>query len=210
VSYADLGKLTKKIGTDHALARGLWASGVHDARVLATMIGDPGELTAKDCNAWIGEVDNDILSGALAGFVGNSPHARARAKQWTRSKHEFVASTGWTVLIHLTRSEAGQEERMQQAELESYLERIETGIDKAPNRARYSMKNALISIGSLGGALQRQAVAAAKRIGKVEIDHGDTACKTLDALSTIAKTVAHRKDMAARRAKKKVARRGRG
>lgn len=154
-------------------------------------------------------MDNDILAGTLAGLVGNSPHARARAKQWTRSKSESVASTGWTVLIHPTRLGPDHKERMQQSELESYLERIETGLDKAPNRARYSMNNALISIGSLGGALQRQAVAAAKRIGKVEIDHGDTACKTLEAVSTIAKTVAHRKAMAARRAGKKVARKGR-
>lgn len=31
VSYAQLGKLQKKIKTDHELALSLWASGVHDA-----------------------------------------------------------------------------------------------------------------------------------------------------------------------------------
>ena len=39
VSYATLGKLTRAIQRDHALALGLWASGNHDARVLATMVG---------------------------------------------------------------------------------------------------------------------------------------------------------------------------
>ena len=40
VSYAELGRLHKTIGTDHGLARALWATGNHDARVLATMIAD--------------------------------------------------------------------------------------------------------------------------------------------------------------------------
>ena len=38
VSYADLGKTKKEIKTDHPLAESLWASGNHDARVLATMV----------------------------------------------------------------------------------------------------------------------------------------------------------------------------
>ncbi len=209
VSYANLGKLKKKIGIDHALARGLWESGVHDARVLATMVGDPAALSIQEANTWVKDLDNDILASALAGLVGGSPHARGRAKLWTRSKNESVSSTGWTILVHLTRPSAGREETLQESELASYLELIEAGIDSAPNQTRYSMNNALISIGCLGGVLQRKAVAAAKRIGKVEVDHGETSCKTPDAVSYIAKTVAHRKQMATRRAKKKVARKAR-
>ena len=41
--------------------------------------------------------------------------------------------------------------------------------------------------------LQKKAIAAAKRIGKVEVDHGETGCKTPDAASYIAKTVEYRK-----------------
>jgi hypothetical protein len=36
MSYADLGVLVKKIGVDHTLALGLWDTGLHDARVVAT------------------------------------------------------------------------------------------------------------------------------------------------------------------------------
>ena len=43
VSYANLKKLKKQIGTDHALAEKLWGSGNHDARVLATMVADPAQ-----------------------------------------------------------------------------------------------------------------------------------------------------------------------
>ena len=44
VSYAELGRIAKRIKTDHALARQLWDSGNHDARVLALRVADPAAL----------------------------------------------------------------------------------------------------------------------------------------------------------------------
>ena len=58
------------------------------------------------------------------------------------------------------------------------------------------MNNALINIGVRNSALEKKAVAAAKRIGKVVVDHGETGCKTPDAASYIAKTLAHRRKKA--------------
>ena len=52
------------------------------------------------------------------------------------------------------------------------------------------MNSALISIGVRNSKLERKALAAAKRIGKVEVDHGETSCKTPDATAYIKKTVA--------------------
>jgi len=37
VSHVDLGKLKKRIKTDHSFALALWKSRKHDARILATM-----------------------------------------------------------------------------------------------------------------------------------------------------------------------------
>ena len=50
---------------------------------------------------------------------------------------------------------------------------------------------ALITIGGRNAALRKVATAAAKRIGKVDVDYGDTACKTPDAGPYIAKMWAH-------------------
>ena len=80
---------------------------------------------------------------------------------------------------------------------------IEREIGGAQNRVRHNMNGALIALGVRSAALRKQALAAAKRIGKVEVDHGETSCKTPDAIGYIEKTVAHRKAMAERRAKKK-------
>ena len=53
------------------------------------------------------------------------------------------------------------------------------------------MNQAVIAIGCRSAALRKSATAAAKRIGKVEIDHGNTACKTPDAAEYIDKAWSH-------------------
>jgi hypothetical protein len=55
------------------------------------------------------------------------------------------------------------------------------------------MNNAVIAIGIRSPTLRKLALTVAKRIGKVEVDHGETNCKTPDAAAYILKTVAHRK-----------------
>ena len=61
-------------------------------------------------------------------------------------------------------------------------------IHAAPNDQRLAMLNALIAIGSRSATLRKSATAVAKRIGKVEIDHGDTSCKTPEAVPTLEKS----------------------
>ena len=46
---------------------------------------------------------------------------------------------------------------------------------------------ALIAVGVFTPALRKKAIEAAKRIGKVEVDHGETNCRTPDAISNIEK-----------------------
>jgi hypothetical protein len=68
---------------------------------------------------------------------------------------------------------------------------IEKVIHTAPNALREPLNMALIQIGCRNAALRKLATTAAKRIGKVDVDHGATACKTPDAATTIDKTWAH-------------------
>jgi hypothetical protein len=68
---------------------------------------------------------------------------------------------------------------------------IEKSIHASPNTQRLAMLSALIAIGCRSAALRKAVTASAKRIGKVEIDHGDTACKTPEPAPTLEKTWAH-------------------
>ncbi len=41
ISIPSLRKIAKEIGRDHYLAQQLWDSGIHEARILASMIDEP-------------------------------------------------------------------------------------------------------------------------------------------------------------------------
>lgn len=192
VSYANLGKLVKEIKVDHALALDLWKSGNHDARVLATMIADPEAIDAKTLDAWAKDLDSYAIADAFGKLAGRSAAGRKRMDAWIRSSGEWTTAAGWIVV-------ASAADDLSEADCRALLETIEKTIHKAQNRTRYSMNNALITIGARGGALQMAAVAAAKRIGPIEVDHGETGCKTPDAASYIEKTVAYRRQKAAKK-----------
>jgi len=200
VSFANLGKLKKQIKTDHALAKELWATGNTDAMTLATMVGDAAQMSARDLEAWLKPLDYYLLVDVFVGnLASKSGHARAKADKWIKSKSEWIGRAGWLLVAKL----AMEEQELPDTYFELLIERIEGGIHTAKNRTRDAMNSALIAIGLRGPALEKLAKAAARRIGKVEVDHGETGCKTPDAIAYIDRSKKHR------RAKKAKSRAGR-
>jgi 3-methyladenine DNA glycosylase AlkD len=189
VSFANLGKLRKAIRTDHDLALRLWATGNHDARILATMVADPERLDGRALDAWAKDLDNYVVTDAFSNAAARSPEARRKMETWTGSRREWIGTAGWNVLSRLALDDGD----VPDAGFEPYVAAIESGLHGSPNRVRHAMNNALIAIGLRSGALEKKAVAAAKRIGKVEVDHGETGCKTPDAAAYIRKSKAHRR-----------------
>ena len=182
-SYAVLGKLAKTIKVDQTLAEALWATGNHDARILATMVADSETIGRKRLDAWAKVADNYVLSDAIGRLVSRTPDARATAEAWTKSDGEHVGQCGWSVLAIL----AGGGDTLSEADCLTLLARIEKAIKAAKNRVRHSMNSTLIAIGGRSAKLRTAALACHQRIGKVEVDHGDTACVTPNADSYIAK-----------------------
>jgi 3-methyladenine DNA glycosylase AlkD len=186
VSFAELKKLAKKLDGDQDLARQLWATGNGDACTLATMIADPEEITPRELDEWVKRVRFAALAQMLARYVADTDFAREKADEWVKSPDEFVAETGYHVLSLL----AVRDEELDDEYFEDHLRTIESSIHQAKNRVRYGMNQAVISIGVRNPKLTKLALSAAKRIGKVEVDHGNTACETPDAALYIQKTLA--------------------
>ncbi len=189
VSSANLGKLKRKIKTNHPMALKLWETGNHDARVLACMIADPEGMKGPLLNAWVKDLNNYVLTRVFSELASQSPRAIKYVEKWIKAKSEWIGSAGWNVLTHL----AMADETLSNESLENYLNKIETDIHTSKNRVKYSMNNTLIAIGIRNSKLEKKAVAAAKRIGKVEVDHGETNCITPDAAAYIKKTVERKK-----------------
>ena len=181
VSFANLKNLKKNIKVDHALAKKLWASGNMDAQTLATMIADPAKITKAEADKWIKDIRYYLLAGMLADVVAKSSFAFPKMNQWMKSPKEYIRQGGYSLLCSLLRDGV----KISDADCKKYLKTIEKEIHKSPNRARNVMNYAVMAIGIY--KLEKEALASAKKIGKVEVDHGETSCKTPDAATYIKK-----------------------
>lgn len=189
VSFTELNKLKKKIKVDHELAVQLWESGNVDARTLATMIADPNQLTPAVADRWVKDIDYYLLGDLFAGLVAKTKHAETRIAKWTKVKSEFVRQTGYAALASALKDNI----EISNDTCLKYLRTIEKEIHGSANRARHSMNGAVSAIGIFRPELANDAIAAAERIGKVEVDHGETSCKTPDAADYIKKALARKK-----------------
>jgi malonyl CoA-acyl carrier protein transacylase len=147
------------------------------------MVAAPEQTSAKLLDAWVRDVDNDPLAGALAGLAARTSQAAKTAAAWTKAKAELKGTAGWSVLAALAQDDADLDDDF----FRPYLKVIEVDIHERANRVRYAMNAALIAIGGRSAALKKEALRVAKAIGTVEVDHGDTACETPDAAGYIEK-----------------------
>jgi 3-methyladenine DNA glycosylase AlkD len=183
VSFATLRGMAKQIGVDQALAEELWASGNTDARLLAANVADAEALTREVADRWIAEARCPTLVDEVAKVVARSPLALPCMAEWVGADDEWIGRAGWSVMAVL----ANEHPEVPDASFTPYLAVIERKIEAAHNRTREAMNTALIAIGGRSDALASPATAAAKRIGAVDVDHGETSCETPDAISYIAK-----------------------
>jgi 3-methyladenine DNA glycosylase AlkD len=188
VKFADLNKLKKKIGVDHELAVGLWATGNSDAQTLALMVVDPDAMKSSEIDAWLRGVNYNLLLGMIAGLTAKTSFASTKWKKWSKSKSETSLVAAYNLISSWLKAAADE---VPDQTIEDALSRIETSIHDSPNLARQAMNNALMAVGVFREDYRRRAMEVANSIGLVEVDHGETNCKTPDAAAYIKKAVTH-------------------
>lgn len=184
VLTSEIAKLQKKIKVDHPLAMELWRTGNAEARILALQVADPQQLTRADADALLKGGPVRFVGSYLSGLLARSPIAEETMRAWMESPDESHREVGYGILSVRLKDDPGS---VGDADAEKVLATIEKEIHLSANWARYAMNGALISIGIFKPALREKAIEAAKRIGKVEVDHGETNCKTPDAVPYIEK-----------------------
>lgn len=199
VKFGDLRPLAKKIGTDHALAEALWASGNADARLLACMVADPAVVSEDELDAWLDDIDTYFLVDIfVAEIASKTPGRRERAERWIASDRDRTAQAGWD-LMNLV---AMGDDDVPDTFFESQLDLIAERIDGYGNWTRRSASNTITGIGLRNDALEASARATAARMGEVDFDPGQTSCVMPDPIAYLEKTKAYRAGQAARRAAK--------
>jgi 3-methyladenine DNA glycosylase AlkD len=186
VKIGDLKKIVKKIKGDQSLALELWDTGNSDAMYLAALVADGGKMTTKQLDAWAKSAWWQMLSEYSVPWVASEhPQAFSIAKKWMASKQAHIQAAGWNAYSSAISIRPDSE--LDLAEIEELLKAVESGIKTADNRVKYAMNCFVISVGSYVKPLLSRAKATAKRMGAVDVDVGDTACKVPLAAEYIAK-----------------------
>ena len=98
ISVYDLRKLARGV-KDHALAQQLWDSGVHDARLLATMVDDPLLVTREQMNAWVEDFDSwDICDQATDNLFIHVDGILEMIPLWAEREEEYVRRAAFATI----------------------------------------------------------------------------------------------------------------
>ncbi|MEA2711783.1 MAG: hypothetical protein QOF78_4384 [Phycisphaerales bacterium] len=187
VKIEELKKIQKRVKKDYRLALDLYDTGVYDAMYLAGLIADEAKMTRKDLQRWLDKATSPALCDYTVPWVAaESAHGRELAIDWIESKKEAVAAAGWNTLSGLVALKADDE--LDLKEIKRLIQRVGKTIHDEPDRVRYAMNGFLIAVGSYVASLTDEAIAAARKIGEVSVDMGETACKVPDAAAYIDKT----------------------
>ena len=99
VRMADIQKLGKQLGRDHALALAMWKTGVYEARMLCAYIDEPERVTPAQMDAQARDFDNWAICDTLCFALWvRTPHAYGRIRKWAGHRHEFVKRAAFALL----------------------------------------------------------------------------------------------------------------
>ena len=161
ISAPVLHALSRHIGKDHELAEELWASGIHEAKILATLIGEPEKVTAKQMDRWARAFDSwDVVDAACRYLYAFSAPAWSKVDAWSQRKEEYVKRAAFSLMAYLSYLD----KEAPDSRFARLLPIIERESDDERNFVSKAVNWALRQIGKRNVALNRAAIRTAERI----------------------------------------------
>lgn len=164
VSMPNIRKLGKQIGKDHQLAQKLWDSGIHEAKILASIVDDIGKVSESQMNKWIKDFDSwDVVDQTCMNLFGKHPAAVKLAKSWTSRTKEFERRAGFALMAVL----AWQKNGLSDKTISEFFPLIKKHVTDERNFVKKSVNWALRQIGKRNENLRLKALIVARDIAKI-------------------------------------------
>jgi 3-methyladenine DNA glycosylase AlkD len=161
ISAPVLHALSRRIRKNHELAEELWASGIHEAKILATLIGEPGKVTAKQMDRWARDFNGwDVVDAACRYLYAFSAPAWDKVEEWSRHDEEYIKRAAFSLMAYLSYLDKESPD----ARFVKLFAIIERESDDERNFVRKAVNWALRQIGKRNLRLNRAAIQAAERI----------------------------------------------
>lgn len=161
VSIYELRRVAKRLGTNHRLATALWATGNHEARLLACFVDDPAAVTARQMDAWARDFDSwDVCDQATTSLFDRTKLAWRKAAEWAKHDDAWSKRAGFALMAGL----AWHDKTTADGAFLALLPLIEHAATDDRNFVKKAVNWALRNIGKRNRALNQAALACAGRI----------------------------------------------
>lgn len=165
VSIPKLRALAKEIGKDHLLARQLWSSRIHEARILAGMIDEPARVTEAQMERWVKDFDSwDVCDQCCMNLFEKTRFAYRKCVEWSARDEEFVKRAGFVLMARLAVSDKQAADKP----FERFLPLIKRESADQRNFVKKAVNWALRQIGKRNLALNRKALATAGELRRMD------------------------------------------
>ena len=160
VSVPHIRRIAKRAGTDHALALGLWQTGIHEARMLATLVADPAALTDAQMEAWAGDLDSWDVGDFSADLFAATPRRDRKIRAWARREAPYVKRCAFAMIARRAVSDKAASD----ASFAGLFPLIRRAANDDRNEVKKAVSWALRQIGKRNRALNTAATAEAERL----------------------------------------------
>lgn len=164
ISIYDLRRVAREIKKDHALAQELWASGIHEARILASFIDEPDKVTEAQLERWVGDFDSWDTVDQVSELIAKTPYALKKIHEWSRRDEEFVKRAAFSLIAEIS----FYNKKMSDREFEKFFAVIKSASTDERNFVKKAVNWALRNIGKRNRALNQRAIEVAKEIQKLD------------------------------------------
>ena len=161
VSMANIQKVARGVGRNHACAAELWDSGIYEARLLAAYVDEPAKVTAAQMDRWARDFDNWAVCDTLCfALFDRTLHAWRCVDRWASARQEFVRRAAFALMASL----AVHDKAAPDSRFLDRLPLIEAAADDSRDLVRKGVSWALRTTGRRNPALHRAALTVATRL----------------------------------------------
>jgi 3-methyladenine DNA glycosylase AlkD len=165
VATPDLRRLARQIGRDHRLATRLWVTGIHDARVLASMVEDPEKVTARQMDRWARDFDSwAVCDACCCHLFPRTPFAWSKGVAWSTRPEEYVKRAGFALMAYL----AVHDKDATDADFKALLPILRREAGDPRNFVKKAVNWALRQIGKRNAALNAAAIRTAQELRRLD------------------------------------------
>ncbi len=165
VSIPNLRKMAREIGRNRPLARQLWASAIHEACILASMIDEPKTVSEEQMESWVADFDSwDVCDQCCMNLFEKTKFAYQKAVEWSSSDKEFVKRAGFVLMARLAVSDKKADDK----QFEEFFPIIKREASDNRNYVKKAVNWALRQIGKRSPGLNGKAIETAGEIQEID------------------------------------------